>query len=101
MHFFESRIPLEYGSLQEAVAILAFKKRRQIDLLKTLVIAAASIGDLESTKKYYAQLIEEAEPEYKEIRKRRDEENVKILNQEASKEYVVKPTTPVKRKRRM
>lgn len=82
---------LEYGSYQEAAAVLAWRRRRNIDLLKVLVSAAAAMGDADSLRKYYDQLVEAAEPEMAEIKRRRDAENVALLESETQKEYSIKP----------
>ena len=81
--------PLEYGSLQEAAAILTFRKRRNIDLLKVLVQAAAAMGDQDNLKKYYDELLIAADPEIKELRAARTERDKNLLNEEMEKEYLV------------
>lgn len=86
---------MEYGSHQEVAAVLAWRRRRNIDLLKVLVGAAAAMGDSESLRKYYDQLIEAAEPEMAEIKRKREAKNLALLESETKKEYVARPDSSI------
>lgn len=48
------------------------------------------MGDVDNTRKYYNELLEAAEPEYAELRKVRQENNKKALDEEVKKEYLAK-----------
>ena len=68
---------------------MTFRKRRQIDLLKVLVQAAAAMGDQDNLKKYYDELLVAVDPEIKEMRAARAERDKNLLTEEMDKEYLV------------
>ncbi len=79
---------------------MAFRKRRQIDLLKVLVQAAAAMGNQEALGKYYEDLLEAVDPEIKEIRRARRERDLKLVEEESQKEYIARDARPQKPKRK-
>ena len=89
LHLVE-KAPVEYDSLQESVAIYAWRKRQRIELLNTIALVVASVNP-EKAQQALSDLIEEQFPEQKIERERSVERALKIMETERKKTFKVLP----------
>ena len=81
---------LEYGSLQEGLAITAWRKQQRIDLYRKIAIVTATINP-EKANKALQNLIEEMFPEVAKEREGAIENAMKIMEAEKERTYSVAP----------
>lgn len=88
---------VDYGTLQESIAIYVWKKKQRIDLLKTIAIVVANVNP-EKAQKALSGLIEEQFPEQKYEKQKSVERALKIMEVERKKVFKVAPRYPKKQK---
>jgi hypothetical protein len=90
LHFLDAA-PVEYRSLEESLAIQAFKKQQRIELLRTIAVVTASVNP-EKASQALARLVEEMFPEQKIEREKAVERALEIMERERTRVYSVVPT---------
>lgn len=90
LHFLDAA-PVEYRSLEESVAIEAWKKRQRIDLLRTIAMVTAAVNPDRAAQALH-RLIEEQFPEHRIERERAVERALEIMEVESRRVYSVTPT---------
>ena len=83
--------PVAYGSLEESLAIAAWRKRQRIELLRTIAVVTASVNP-EKAGQALHRLIEEQFPEHQIEREKAVERALDIMERERSRVYSVVPT---------
>jgi len=83
-------IGVEYGSLQESVAISIWRKKQRIELLNTIAIVVANVNP-EKANKALHDLIEEQFPEQRFEREKAVERALKVMEKERKKTFSVSP----------
>jgi hypothetical protein len=81
---------VEYGSLQEGLAIAAWRKQQRIDLYRTIAVCTASVNP-EKAQGALRKLIEEMFPEVGKERERAVEKAMEIMEAEKAKSYSIVP----------
>jgi hypothetical protein len=81
-------VDLPYGSLQESLAITAWRKQQRIELYRTIAICAASINP-DQAQAALRRLIEEMFPEVARDRERAVDRAMAIMEKERAKVYQV------------
>lgn len=81
---------MEYGSLQESIAIAAWRKLERIELLRTIATVTAQVNP-EKAQQALQRLIEEAFPEVAMDRKRSVDRAMEIMEREKNRSYQVTP----------
>ena len=82
---------MPYKSLQESVAIAAWRKKERIELLKVIAMVSAVVNP-EKAAQATRQLIEEMFPEHKIEREKSVERALEIMESERHKSYSVVAT---------
>ena len=90
MHFLDAA-PVEFQSLEESLAIQAFRKRQRIELLRTIAIVTASVNPERASQALH-RLIEEMFPEHQIERAKAVERALEIMEREKDRVYAVVPT---------
>lgn len=83
--------PVAFGSLEESLAIMAWKKRERIELLRTIATVTATVNPERASQALH-RLIEEQFPEQRIERERAVERALEIMEREQSRVYSVVPT---------
>ena len=81
-------VDVEYGTLQESLAIAAWRKMQRIELYKTIAVGTASINP-EKASEALRKLIEEMFPEIGDERAEAVDRAMKIMEEERHKTYNV------------
>lgn len=81
---------LPYGSLQESVAIHAWRKRERIDLYRTIAVCTAATNPAQA-QAAIRRLIEEQFPEVGKEREDAVDRAMEIMEKEKAKTYAVAP----------
>lgn len=79
---------VEYGTLQESIAIAAWRKLERIELLRTIAVVTANVNP-EKAQQALQRLIEEAFPEVAKNREGAVDRAMEIMEREKSKSYRV------------
>jgi len=79
---------LEFGSIQESMAIAAWRKNQRIELYRTIATVTASVNP-EGAQKALRKLVEEQFPEVAAERERAVEKAMEIMEREKDKSYKV------------
>jgi hypothetical protein len=82
--------PVKYGSVQESLAIAAWRKQQRIDLLRTIALATAVVNP-EKAASALNRLIEESFPEVAKDRERAVDRAMEIMEKEKDRAYAVAP----------
>jgi len=82
---------VEYGSLEESLAIQAWKKRQRVELLRTIAVVTAQVNPERASQALH-RLIEEMFPEHKIERERAVERALDLMAREKDRVYSVVPT---------
>lgn len=90
LHFLDAA-PVEYGSLEESVAMEAWRKRQRVDLLRTIAVVTAAVNPDKAAQALH-RLIEEQFPEHRIERERAVERALEIMDVESKRVYSVVPT---------
>lgn len=80
--------PIEYGTVQEGLAVHAWRKMQRIELYRTIATVTAAVNP-ESAQKALTNLIEEMFPEVAAEREQAVEQAMKIMEREKDKTYKV------------
>lgn len=81
---------LEYGSLQESLAIQAWRKQQRIELYRTIAVCTATVNP-EKAQGALRKLIEEMFPEVGKERENAVEKAMAIMEAEKDKAYSIAP----------
>ena len=81
---------VDYGSLQESLAIAAWRKQQRIDLYRTIAVCTAAVNP-EKAQASLRKLIEEMFPEVSKERERAVEKAMEIMEAEKDKAYSIAP----------
>lgn len=81
-------VDVEYGSIQESLAIQVWRKQQRIDLYKTIALATASINP-EKAQGAIRRLLEEMFPEVGKDREKAVDKAMEIMDKERKKSYAV------------
>lgn len=81
---------VEYGSLQESLAISAWRKQQRIELYRTIAICTATANP-EKAQGALRKLIEEMFPEVGKEREQAVEKAMEIMEAEREKSYSITP----------
>lgn len=81
---------VEYGSLQEGLAIAAWRKQQRIDLYRTIAVCTAAVNP-EKAQGALRKLIEEMFPEIGQERDKAVEKAMEIMEAEREKTYKITP----------
>lgn len=81
---------LPYESPQESLAIIAWKKKQRVELLKTIATVTASVNP-EKAQEALNRLIEEMFPEVANERERAVDRAMEIMEEEKRHVYSVRP----------
>ncbi len=81
---------VEYDSLQESLAIAAWRKQQRIELYRTIAICTASVNP-EKAQGALTKLLEEMFPEVGRDRERAVERAMEIMEAEKAKTYSITP----------
>jgi S-adenosylmethionine synthetase len=79
---------VEYGTIQESIAIRAWRKQQRIELYKTIATVTATVN-AENAQKALRNLVEEMFPEVAAERERAVEKAMEIMEKEKNKSYKV------------
>jgi S-adenosylmethionine synthetase len=79
---------LEYGTIQESIAITAWRKQQRIDLYTTIATVTAAVNP-EGAQKALRRLVEEMFPEVAKEREKAVEKAMEIMEKETKKTYKV------------
>ena len=90
LHFLDAA-PVEYRSLEESLAVAAWKKRQRIELLRTIAVVTAAVNPEKAAQALH-RLIEETFPEQRIEREQAVERALEIMEREKSRVYSVLPT---------
>ena len=90
-------ITAPYKGLQESLAIMAFRKKERIELLKTIAIVTATVNP-EKAQQATQRLVEEMFPEHLIERAHAVERALELMEQERHRVYVVAPTGETNRR---
>ncbi|MBW2691016.1 MAG: hypothetical protein JRE57_00100 [Deltaproteobacteria bacterium] len=81
-------LDLEYGSLQEGLAIAAWRKQQRIELYRTIAVVTAAVNP-EKAQASLRRLIEEQFPEVGQDREKAVDRALEIMEKEKTKTYSV------------
>jgi S-adenosylmethionine synthetase len=81
---------VEYGSLQESIAIAAWRKQQRIELYRTIAVCTATVNP-EKAQDALRKLVEEMFPEVAKEREQAVEKAMEIMEAEKSKAYSITP----------
>lgn len=81
---------MEYDSLQESIAITAWRKQQRIELYRTIAVCTAAVNP-DKAQDALRRLIEEMFPEVGKEREKAVERAMEIMEQERTKSYSVAP----------
>lgn len=81
---------VEYGSIQESLAIAAWRKQQRIDLYRTIAIVTASVNP-EKAQGALRKLVEEMFPEVGAEREKAVDRAMEIMEAEKAKSYSITP----------
>lgn len=81
---------VEYDSLQESLAIQAWRKQQRIDLYRTIAICTASVNP-EKAQGALRKLVEEMFPEVGREREKAVDKAMEIMEAEKAKSYSIVP----------
>lgn len=81
---------VEYGSIQESLAITAWRKQQRIELYRTIAVCTAAVNP-EKAQSALRKLIEEMFPEVGKERERAVERAMEIMEEEKQKSYSIVP----------
>ena len=81
---------VEYGTLQESIAIAAWRKLERIELLRTIAVVTAQVNP-EKAQQALQRLIEESFPEVARDRERSVDRAMEIMDREKTRSYKVAP----------
>lgn len=90
-------MPVDYGTIQESVAIHVWRRSQRISLLNTIAIVVANVNP-EKAQEALKNLIEEQFPEQKFERAKAVEKALKIMEDERKKVFAVAPKYPQKQR---
>lgn len=79
---------LPYKSLQESLAIVAWRKQQRVELLRTIAVVTAAVNP-EKAQEALRRLLEEQMPEVSKDRERAVERAMEIMETEKSRTYSV------------
>lgn len=79
---------VEYGTIQESMAIAAWRKQQRIELSRTIAVVTASTNP-DNAQKALHQLIEEMFPEVAAEREQAVDKALEIMEKEKGKAYKV------------
>lgn len=83
-------IDAPYKSIQESLAIEAWRKKERVDLLRTIAIVTASVNP-EKAQEALRRLIEEQFPEVAKDRAQAVDRAMEIMEKEKTRSYSVAP----------
>lgn len=86
----EGRTDLPYKSLQESLAILAWRKEQRVELLKTIAVVTAAVNP-EKAQEALRKLIEEMFPEVAAERGKAVDRAMQIMEREKKRVYSIAP----------
>lgn len=89
LHLVKGR-DLPYKSLQESLAIVAWRKEQRVELLKTIATVTATVNP-DKAQEALRKLIEEMFPEVAAERERAVERAMEIMEIEKKRTYAVAP----------
>jgi hypothetical protein len=89
LHYLDGA-PVSVGSLEEAIAVAAWRKRQRIELLRTIATVTAAVKP-DRAAEALGRLIEEMFPEHAIERGRAVERALQIMDEERHKVYAVVP----------
>lgn len=81
---------VEYGTIQESIAIAAWRKQERIELLRTIAVVTSQVNP-EKAQQALQRLIEESFPEVGKDRDRAVERAMDIMEREKSRAYRATP----------
>jgi S-adenosylmethionine synthetase len=81
---------LEYGSIQEGLAITAWRKQQRIELYRTIAVCTATVNP-EKAQGALRKLVEEMFPEVAKDREKAIEKAMEIMEAEKEKSYSITP----------
>lgn len=87
LHLIQSA-SVEYGTIQESLAIRAWRKQQRIELYRTIATVTATVNP-EGAAKALRNLVEEMFPEVAAERERAVEKAMEIMEKEKDKSYKV------------
>jgi hypothetical protein len=90
LHFLDAA-PVAFGSLEESLAIQAWRKRQRIELLRTIAVVTATVNPERASQALH-RLIEEQFPEHAIEREKAVERALEIMDREKTRVYSVTPT---------
>lgn len=83
-------IDVPYKSIQESLAIEAWRKQQRVDLLRTIAMVTASVNP-EKAQEALRRLIEEQFPEVAKEREQAVDRAMEIMEKEKERSYSVAP----------
>ena len=81
---------LEYGSIQEGLALAAWRKQQRIELYRTIAVCTATVNP-EKAQGALRKLVEEMFPEVGRERENAVEKAMEIMEAEKNKAYSIAP----------
>jgi hypothetical protein len=81
---------VKYGSIQEGLAIQAWRKQQRIDLYRTIAVCTATVNP-EKAQGALRKLVEEMFPEVGKERERAVDRAMEIMEAEKDKAYSIAP----------
>ena len=81
---------VEYGTLQESLAVAAWRKTQRIDLLRTIAVVTAAVNP-DKAQNALQKLIEEMFPEVGAEREQAVDRAMEIMEEERKKTYHIAP----------
>lgn len=87
LHLIQSA-SIEYGTIQESMAIRAWRKQQRIELYRTIATVTATVNP-DGAQKALRKLIEEMFPEVAAEREQAVEKAMEIMEKEKNKAYKV------------
>jgi len=90
-------VQADYGTIQESIALYAWRKQQRIKLLDTIAVVVANVNP-DKAQKALSDLIEEMFPEQKFEREQAVEKAMEIMEKERKKVFAVKKAYPEKPK---
>ena len=81
---------VKYGTLQESLAVAAWRKQQRIELLRTIAVVTASVNP-DKAQSALNKLIEEMFPEVGAEREQAVEKALQIMEEERTKTYSIAP----------